>query len=369
MYESDPCKALDDTERLVAAFENENEGSAGPLPDAARILAERFPELLFKFQELGDDGVIRVRPEFTTPVIRGALAGTEIVDGRPSLLNSEITFDASPEMRTGILAEDPLEVVDPESIRRYVRAHFSEEFDSDFAEKVIRRFGIVAVYFFPVRKHGSPFGVITISSPRRLNGAEQRLWRLTARMIGLTCVRRTLRRLLELNTQVVALLSVPIAVLDEVGTVKVASRRLHSLLDETDPLKIRRDIARCHAAWTQRKTGAETVSVVLGRKMSIPVTIREEAIHNSDGVLLGYAVRFFAEKSDDESDALHLSERELEILRYVAEGYSNKEIATALERSIHTVQFHRSALRKKLRPQDSGLTFPQLAALIVAGRR
>ena len=367
-YENDSCNAIQDAERLIAAFENENEGVSGPLPDAARILAERFPELLFKFQEVGGDGVIRVRPEFTTPLVRGALVGTEIVAGHPSLMNSEITFDESPEMRDAILSEEPTELFDPPTIRRYVDAHFTHMNDASFADRVIQRYRIIAVYLFPVRKHGAPFGVVSISSPRKLTTTEQALWRVTARMIGLTCIRRSLRRTLNMEMQVIASLEVPVALLGTEGELLVASKRLHQLLDESDPLRVRQTVARCHEAWQGRAGGTVSVAVVLGSRVSFPVEVREEDIYDPAGLCLGSIMRIVPQEPTTRTAQLHLSERELEILRYVAEGYSIKETAAALNRSIHTIQYHRSALRRKLRPQDSSLTFQQLAASLVAGR-
>lgn len=97
--------------------------------------------------------------------------------------------------------------------------------------------------------------------------------------------------------------------------------------------------------------------------------VREDELFAAAGVLLGSVIHFHREYGPDRSRDQHLSERELEVLRYVAEGHSNKEIATALNRSIHTVQYHRSALRRKLRPQDSAMSFQQLAASIIADRR
>lgn len=47
-----------------------------------------------------------------------------------------------------------------------------------------------------------------------------------------------------------------------------------------------------------------------------------------------------------------LSARELEVLRHLAEGLSNKEIARALGVSEHTAKFHVNAIRGKLGAQS-----------------
>ncbi len=48
------------------------------------------------------------------------------------------------------------------------------------------------------------------------------------------------------------------------------------------------------------------------------------------------------------ADAELLSDRELEVLRHVAEGLSNKEIASVLEISTHTVARHVTNIMRKL---------------------
>lgn len=54
-------------------------------------------------------------------------------------------------------------------------------------------------------------------------------------------------------------------------------------------------------------------------------------------------------KSNNNScDAITLSKRELEIIQYVAEGFTNKEIAEKLYISTHTVNTHRKNIMQKL---------------------
>lgn len=54
------------------------------------------------------------------------------------------------------------------------------------------------------------------------------------------------------------------------------------------------------------------------------------------------------EKKHHTPDEVHLSERETEILTYVADGLSNKEIGSKLNISHRTVDTHRNNLMKKL---------------------
>ena len=59
--------------------------------------------------------------------------------------------------------------------------------------------------------------------------------------------------------------------------------------------------------------------------------------------------------SQDEAncDATILSEREIEIVRLIANGYTTKEIADTLYRSFHTISTHRKNIMKKLKIKSS----------------
>lgn len=52
--------------------------------------------------------------------------------------------------------------------------------------------------------------------------------------------------------------------------------------------------------------------------------------------------------SGDESSRRQLTKRELEILRLIADGYKNREVAEALRISIKTVETHRANIKNKL---------------------
>ena len=54
-----------------------------------------------------------------------------------------------------------------------------------------------------------------------------------------------------------------------------------------------------------------------------------------------------------ETNLSHLSRREVEILRYIKNGFSSKEIAKTLELSSHTVDTHRRNMLKKMKARNS----------------
>lgn len=65
-----------------------------------------------------------------------------------------------------------------------------------------------------------------------------------------------------------------------------------------------------------------------------------------------------AKNSDEGKNASHLSSREIEVLRYIAMGFLNKEIADKLNISINTVLSHRKKITSKLGIKSaSGLGF------------
>jgi len=54
------------------------------------------------------------------------------------------------------------------------------------------------------------------------------------------------------------------------------------------------------------------------------------------------------EKHAEEFEQVNLSDRELEIIKHIAEGYTNAQIAVVLYISNHTVNTHRKNIMKKI---------------------
>jgi DNA-binding NarL/FixJ family response regulator len=64
-----------------------------------------------------------------------------------------------------------------------------------------------------------------------------------------------------------------------------------------------------------------------------------------------------AKKGDPISQNLLLSDREIEVLQLLAQGFTNKQIADHLNISVHTVNTHRKNISQKTRIKSvSGLT-------------
>jgi two-component system response regulator NreC len=69
-------------------------------------------------------------------------------------------------------------------------------------------------------------------------------------------------------------------------------------------------------------------------------------------VVSGYVSHVQSGSPDSASN--NLTDREREVLQLVAEGYTNREIASLLHLSIKTVQNHRAKILRKLDLHDRG---------------
>ena len=80
-------------------------------------------------------------------------------------------------------------------------------------------------------------------------------------------------------------------------------------------------------------------------------------LHNSTDEIHEKVKHVFSQKEFVESENENLSKREIDVLKLVALGYSNKEIADKLFISTHTVMSHRKKITEKLGIKSiSGLT-------------
>ena len=61
---------------------------------------------------------------------------------------------------------------------------------------------------------------------------------------------------------------------------------------------------------------------------------------------------FFGEPMEEASDVVHLTRRESDVARLVADGFSNEEVATALNLSVNTVKSHLSSVLTKMKLRD-----------------
>jgi len=84
-------------------------------------------------------------------------------------------------------------------------------------------------------------------------------------------------------------------------------------------------------------TGRWVVELDAGRLDGHP----EATLHLADGTPVGTVRRAAQTRA-------RLTERELEVLRLIALGYTNREVAEELVLSVRTVEMHRARLARKL---------------------
>lgn len=70
--------------------------------------------------------------------------------------------------------------------------------------------------------------------------------------------------------------------------------------------------------------------------------------HYLDTALADRVAGAFVERHAGDGGAKRISEREVEVLRLIAVGYSNKEIAQRLDLSVKTVEVHKANVMRKL---------------------
>jgi len=107
--------------------------------------------------------------------------------------------------------------------------------------------------------------------------------------------------------------------------------------------------AGAHGCMLKSDAGRELVSAIEALSQGKPFFTSKVA-----GILLS-GQRGFAASSDTVDFAgPHLSAREREVIQLLAEGKSNKEVATLLNLSVKTVQAHRANIMRKLNLHSLG---------------
>ena len=74
------------------------------------------------------------------------------------------------------------------------------------------------------------------------------------------------------------------------------------------------------------------------------------------------------EESDSQLEGQTLTSRQKEILRLVAQGYTNREIGQKLEISVRTVEVHRFNLMRRLRVRNVAQLLRQAMALDILSK-
>jgi DNA-binding NarL/FixJ family response regulator len=139
----------------------------------------------------------------------------------------------------------------------------------------------------------------------------------------------------------------------DVSMPKTSGLRATKLLRECCPeVKILALTRHNDGAYLQEMLRAGASGYVLKQSSSAELlrAIREIASGNSylDPALTGKVMDVFAGRTFKKSASANVSDRELEVLKAIAWGYSNKEIAARLKLSVKTVEAHKANSMKKL---------------------
>ena len=128
-----------------------------------------------------------------------------------------------------------------------------------------------------------------------------------------------------------------------------ATKLLRDCCPETKVLALTR---HNEGAYLQEMLRAGASGYVLKQSASAELirAIRDVATGKSylDSSLSGPVLEAYAGHSLDKPARHHISERETEVLKLIALGYSNKEIAARLRLSVKTIEAHKSNAMKKL---------------------
>ncbi len=103
---------------------------------------------------------------------------------------------------------------------------------------------------------------------------------------------------------------------------------------------------------TEKKYLKTIKTIVFGdQNISFPTginIIKRIPLNQTKNDIYSCLLNIFKEKISDFETQNEISNREKEVIKYVAKGYTNKEIAEKLFLSIHTVTTHRKNITKKL---------------------
>ncbi|SRR6266550_4009896 len=145
----------------------------------------------------------------------------------------------------------------------------------------------------------------------------------------------------------------PDVVVMDISMPKMSGLRATRLLRECCPeVKILALTRHNDGAYLQEMLRAGASGYVLKQSSSAELlrALREIASGNSylDPALTSKVMEAFSGRTINKSAPANVSDRELEVLKAIAWGYSNKEIAARLKLSVKTVEAHKANSMKKL---------------------
>jgi PAS domain-containing protein len=355
--------ALDRNARLLDSTRRMLDIAFAPQVDLERklrrltsVVVADFPRSLFKLQIVGSDGLLRVVPEFVTPLLqqivdryRGSLGPLDVRDVR-------LPTEADSLILKGLSSLDEIRLTDPADIGRYFAAHSDHAGRDELGRTVRDGLGIREVLLLPVRPDESPFGVVSVSTSTPLGGVENAYWRSVAAAITGIYRASKFRLLDTLKTLALASIDVPTILVDADGNPMEVNRAVTAILGFDEHRATIRHLGNMRPClpgrsafergeYRQREERAFYIADAYGEEVAC--TVQTEPLTDVEGRTIGAVVRL-RPTGDLEERSVRLTRRQREVARLVADGMSSKEIAVELGLSIHTVNYHRACIRDRL---------------------
>ncbi|MFW6250376.1 MAG: response regulator transcription factor [Alkalispirochaetaceae bacterium] len=323
------------------------------------IVIGDFPKAMYKLQVVEDETEVRVVAEFATPRLQSFIDTYREELGPLDVRKAVIPFHEGSIIGESLYSFDETRLTERERIWEYYAAHFDRADAEALGRVILEDLGVKEVLLLPVRPEDRPFGLLSISSVKELSPEEGEYWRLVATSIAALYRSDSNRRregLLRLSFHNSAQASL---LLDATGGVMDVNYALVQALDYADREStlrgigdFRRLLAECReSGFVGGNKGELFLKNAYGHDLPFRVDCRE--LYEPGGAVIGAVFRLQQAERSDSAPRL-LSRRQREVGRRIAMGESSKEIALELGLSVHTVNYHRAQLRKRLEVSGRG---------------
>ncbi len=338
----------------------------------ASIVVGDFPKAMFKLQVVAQETLVSVVPEFVTPRLQSLVDTYSEKLGPLDVRRARIPFHSGTIIEESLFSFDEIRLTDRERIKTYYAAHFDHADAEALGRVIMEDVGVKEVLLLPVRPEDRPFGVVSISSTKIVSPEEMEYWRLLARSIEELYRRDTSRRQVGMLRLAFHNGVEPSLLIDAEGRVIDVNYALVQRLSYADRASalvgiggFAHVLSDCRAPGSRsRRRGHLFLPDARGNET--PFDLRCYDLYEPGGAITGAVLRL-REQEDRGSRASLLSKRQREIGRLIAEGQTTKEIAGELGLSVHTVNYHRAQLRKRLRVSGAGENLSDQLRRLFAG--
>ncbi|NBC29008.1 MAG: hypothetical protein GVY29_03340 [Spirochaetes bacterium] len=343
---------------LRRAVEVAQDGSV-PLETRLRRLASvvvaDFPKALFKLQVLDAAGFLRVVPDFVTPMLQQIVDSYRSVLGSLDIRNVTLPRDRDSLIEAGLTAYQDFVLQTREEIRQYYTAHFGHSEREALGRVILDDLKVCKVLLLPIRPHDVPFGVISVSSQERFTDVDREYWRTIATAVR--CIYRHHSEGTSAELMRVAFTSAaePTVLVGPEGNAVDINTAALNLLGYSDRAAALRQMRTLKPCLPQRGAiegsaaeapGVQAFYIADAQGNDAAYELASTPFFDPDGGLRGVIVRLRPPRTA--VPTVRLTVRQREVARLIMDGLTTKEVAAHLGLSLHTVNYHRSQLRRKM---------------------